>query len=153
MAAVAEAKAAGVFVVSASMELTHGFDFRGLERVPLADPETFASYRPGQFWASDSNNRRLPPDLLFVPMDFRTTASPGGAGEYAFYSRGGMSWAVPYVAGAYALAAQVDPALTPERFWALALQTGKAISVTRPGEKPIPAVIIDPVALVGALRR
>jgi hypothetical protein len=51
-------------------------------------------------------------------MDSRTTASPGATDQYVFYGIGGMSWAVPYIAGVYALAVQVDPAITPERFWA-----------------------------------
>ena len=44
-----------------------------------------------------------------------------------------MSWAVPYVAGVYALAVQVDPAITPERFWALAVRTGRTIELNRQG--------------------
>ena len=35
-----------------------------------------------------------------------------------------MSWTVPYVAGLYALACQVNPDITPEVFWEQALNTG-----------------------------
>jgi membrane protease YdiL (CAAX protease family) len=62
---------------------------------------------------------------LCVPRDARTTASPTGTGDYVFFAHGGASWIVPYVAGAYALAAQVRPDITPEKFWSLALETGR----------------------------
>ena len=47
-----EAKAAGLFVVSSSLEEVHGFKFNGLGRSPLADPDKFESYEPGLFWAN-----------------------------------------------------------------------------------------------------
>jgi len=78
-------------------------------------------------------------------MDSRTTASPTGIDEYVFYRIGGMSWSVPYIAGVYALAVQVDPAITPERFWALAVRTGRTIELSRKGmTKPL-GPIVDPV--------
>jgi hypothetical protein len=45
MAAVADARAAGIFVVSSSLEETTGLKFHGLDRDPLADPDTFKSYQ------------------------------------------------------------------------------------------------------------
>jgi hypothetical protein len=36
---------------------------------------------------------------------------------------------VPYAAGAYALAAQVAPDITPEQFWSLALKTGRHVQM------------------------
>jgi hypothetical protein len=125
MAAVARAREEGVFVLSVALEATHGLAFSGLDRDPSADPEAVVSYAlpPGE-------RRRLamqkgPPDLL-VPMGARTTASPTGEGDYAFYRQGGTSWAVPYLAGLYALACQVRRDITPEQFWAAALATGDA---------------------------
>ena len=42
-------------------------------------------------------------------MDSRCTASPTGINDYVYYREGGMSWTVPYLAGLYALACQVNP--------------------------------------------
>jgi hypothetical protein len=86
-------------------------------------------------------------------MDARTTASPTGKGEYAFYGEGGWSWSIPYIAGMYALAAQVEPKITPERFWALAMKTGRTVE-TKDGSKTVSlGPILDPAQLVEALRR
>jgi hypothetical protein len=57
------------------------------------------------------------------------TASPTGNDDYVFYSEGGWSWAVPYVAGLYALACQVKPDITPAVFWAKALETGDTVNL------------------------
>ena len=151
-----EAKAAGMLVVCSSIEQVHGFGLSGLGRAPMADPNVFASYEPGAFWAPDFANAtwrdsRLNGRLL-MPMDSRTTASPLGDNEYVFYRAGGWSWAIPYIAGVYALAAQVDPAITPERFWSLALETGQTIEINLGGEAIPLGPIVDPVALMDALQ-
>ena len=75
-----------------------------------------------------------------------------GKDEYAFYREGGWSWAIPYIAGAYALAAQVDSSITPDRFWTLALQTGRTIEVGSGAQKQSLGKILDPVALIAALQ-
>ena len=74
-----------------------------------------------------------------------------GVDEYVFYRFGGWSWSIPYIAGVYALAAQVDPSITPEQFWSLAMQTGQTIELDH-GDEMIPfGPIIDPVSLIDAL--
>jgi subtilisin family serine protease len=159
--AVQKAQAAGILFVCTSVERVHErFDFGVLGRSPLADPEVFESYEPGlflarQFWSrppARSDRSSSARDSFSVPMDSRTTASPAGIDKYVFYRMGGMSWAVPYVAGVYALAVQVDPAMTPERFWALAVRTGRTIELNRRGmTKPL-GPIIDPVRLIRAIQ-
>ncbi len=149
-AAVNDAKAAGIFVVSSNLEQTYGFKMHGLGRAPLADPDSFNSYDAGLFYAS-----QLPPngmtDRLLIPMDSRTVASPSSPDEYAFFRAGGWSWITPYLAGVYVLAAEVDPEITPERFWELAMSTGRTIELEQNG-KIIPfGPILDPLALVKAL--
>ncbi|HSD84915.1 MAG TPA: S8 family serine peptidase, partial [Anaerolineae bacterium] len=153
MAAVKEAREAGLLVVSSSFEETFGFSFHGLGRAPLADPNKFESYEPGIWWAKDFYaHPGWFANRLLVPMDSRTTASPGGAEEYVFYREGGWSWSIPYIAGMYALAAQVKPAITPDEFWALALKTGRTIELQHNG-KTIPfGSILDPVALIKSLQ-
>jgi hypothetical protein len=50
----------------------------------------------------------------------------------------------------YALAAQVDPAITPEQFWSLAMKTGKTVELEYDGQTVPLGPIIDPVALIDA---
>ena len=84
-------------------------------------------------------------------MDSRTTASPDGADEYVFYRQGGWSWSMLYIAGMYALAAQVEPTITPERFWSLAMKTGRTIELKHNSQTIPFGPILDPVALIDAL--
>lgn len=49
-------------------------------------------------------------------MDSRCVASPTGEYKYMFNYSGGMSWAVPYTAGLYALYCQANPNITPNEF-------------------------------------
>jgi hypothetical protein len=53
----------------------------------------------------------------------------------------------------YAPAAQVDPAIRPERFWALALETGRTLEIEHGDQTFALGPIIDPAALVDALQR
>jgi subtilisin family serine protease len=152
-AAAKEASAAGLLVVCSSMEQVHGFKFHGLGRHPLADPDAFESYEPGIWWAERFYAGDRFPDRLLVPMDSRTASSDGGVDEYVFYRQGGWSWSIPYIAGIYALAAQVDPAITPQRFWTLALETGRTIEIEHGDQAIALGPIIDPAALVDALQR
>ncbi len=147
--AVDAAKTQGMLVICSTVERVHGFKFHGLGRDPRADPNDFASYRPARLgaWSYSSH------DQLLVPMDARTTASPTGKDGYAFYGDGGVSWSIPYIAGMYVLAAQVDPKITPERFWALALKTGRTVQVSQEGKSGALGPIVAPAQLVEAIRR
>jgi len=151
-AAVSEAKEAGIFVISSSLSQTYGLNFHALGRDPLADPNQFQSYEPGLWWQKRYYENGLPADTLLVPMDSRTTASPTGTKDYVFYREGGWSWSVPYIAGMYALAAQVKPDITPDVFWETALQTGRTIQIIHDGEEYEFGVILDPQALINALK-
>ena len=150
-AACNEAKAAGMLIISSSVEETHGFKFHGLGRSPLANPDDFASFEPGSFWAREFPNPFYQ-GRLFIPMDSRTLAGYLGDDEYFFCSQGGWSWCTPYIAGVYALACQVKPAITPDEFWSLAVKTGRTIEIDRKGKKAPLGPIIDPVALIDALK-
>jgi hypothetical protein len=144
---------AGVFVICSSEWEIYGFQFHGLGRLPLADPDDVRSYVPGLWWAKifykapDSFS-----DVLLVPMDSRTTASPTGNDEYVFYREGGWSWSIPYIAGMYALAAQVKPDITPDLFWSTALATGRTIEITHEGKAYSFGTILDPAALIHTLQ-
>lgn len=147
-----EAKKAGMLVVCSCIEQVHGFKFHGLGRTPLSDPDAYESYEPGLWWARAFYAGERFSDRILIPMDSRTTASPSGTDDYAFYRQGGWSWSIPYIAGVYALAVQVDPAVTPEQFWSLAMETGNTIELQHNGEIIPFGPIINPGALIKALR-
>jgi subtilisin family serine protease len=151
-AAVKEAKAAGIFVISSSIEETYGFKFHGLGRNPLANPDDAGSYLPGSWWAKDFYAGKYGESRLLVPMDSRTTANPNGYEDYVFFREGGWSWSIPYLAGTYALAAQVKPEITPEEFWKIALETGQTIEILHEGQAYQLGPILDPAALIAALK-
>jgi Subtilase family len=151
-AAVNEAKSAGIFVISSSLSETDGLNFHGLGRNSLSDPNSFQSYEPGLWWQQQFYEQGLAKDTLLVPMDSRTTASPTGTEDYVFYREGGWSWSIPYLASTYALAVQVKPEITPEEFWATALQTGKTIQIRHDGKDYDFSVILDPQTLIGAIK-
>ncbi|HET9913659.1 MAG TPA: S8 family serine peptidase [Anaerolineales bacterium] len=159
-AAVNEAKAAGIFVISSSLSQTDELYFHGLGRNPLDDPNQFMSYTPGLWWEKgfyageilNSYPRDAWKKMLLVPMDARTTASPTGAEDYVFYREGGWSWSIPYLGGMFALTAQVKPDITPEEFWGTALETGRTIQIQHDGRDYEFGVILDPQALIEALK-
>jgi hypothetical protein len=154
--AVQKARDAGILFVCVMTELHHkGCSLDGLGRSPLADPDDLKSYERGwfyvnfeEYWAGHVSASE---GHIWAPMDSRTTASHEGMDEYVFCRKGSMSWAVPYVAGVYALAAQADPGITPERFWALAARTGRPLEVEHEGARRSVGSIIDPVRLIHSL--
>jgi hypothetical protein len=155
-AAVKRAKKEGVFVVSTALDNTHQLSFHGLGREPMADPNTFAVYAPGAWWAEKFWRDPLDSEWakrLLVPMDERCTASPTGTNDYVFYAEAGWSWCVPWIAGLYALACEVNPDITPERFWSAALKTGETIRIQRAGVEVSFGPIANPVALIESLQR
>ncbi len=83
-------------------------------------------------------------DILIVPSDYRTKASCEGKDVYMYNGKGGMSWSVPYLAGVFALALQVNPKLT-------GLEIGNAIrataSINSKGYK-----ILNPKAAIEVIR-
>ncbi len=152
MAALKEAEGQGVAVISVGMYGSKQAAILGLGRDPLADPDALASYRPAAFLLPNLGNVTGRPDQLWVPIDARTTASPTGTEDTAFYGVGGMSWAEPYLAGVYALACQVDPSITPERFWTLATQTGQYVEIASEGKTVKIGPIVNPPGLIQALK-
>jgi hypothetical protein len=52
----------------------------------------------------------------------------------------------------YALAAQVDPTITPERFWETALETGDITTILVNGQDRPLGPVVNPVALIAALQ-
>ncbi|MGD0172929.1 MAG: S8/S53 family peptidase [Anaerolineales bacterium] len=153
-AATDEAKAEAVLIVSGSRNMTrmYGIKMFGLGRPVLADPDSFSSYGLALFWVDISPDDTLLQGSLCIPMDSRTTASFTGVDDYVYFSIGGGSWTMPYLAGSYALAVQVKPDFTPEEFLSSAVETGREITYPRGGREILLHPVIDPVALINALR-
>ena len=87
--------------------------------------------------------KEKPQDDLIVPCDYRTMASRKGDKEYVYNAKGGWSWAIPYFAGVFALALQVKPDLTNEKFLEIVRKTA---GITKKGLKVInPPGIIEEV--------
>ena len=55
-------------------------------------------------------------NTIIVPCDYRTMASGKGDNEYRYDEEGGWSWAIPYLAGVFALALQVNPSISNDEF-------------------------------------
>ena len=150
-AAVEEASAAGILVVSGRMSQTYGYQLYWLGRSPDADPDSFDSYGLCELCAEVSPEDFAAVERILIPMDSRTVASFTGVEDYAFFRLGGGSWTMPYFTGVYALACQVDPGITPERFLQLAWETGRALEVGEGEQAFVLGKIVDPVALIEAL--
>lgn len=152
-AAIARARAAGIAVVCVNSRGSL-LPWMGMGRRRYGSYNNRADLRPGIFWKESLFNGEYGGDenTLLVPMDCRTAASPAGEAEYAYFAEGGMSWAVPYVAGLYALACQVKPEVTYEEFLEAARATARPVSVWRDetGEYPYSRAV-DPAALLEAL--
>ena len=145
-----------IFFISSNLSITSriSMKFQGLGREPYADPDDPHSYRAGHFWerTAISTNSDLSQNLqLIIPMDSRCVASPTGRGDYVFYRSGGWSWVIPYLAGLYTLACQVDPGITPEKFWTLALKTGYTIPVDSGETSYVLKFIPNPKAIINCL--
>ena len=154
-AAVNEARAAGIFVISTSLDLTDGWKMHSeCHLLRWLTPTILPSYTPSPWWSDQFyNSPDSVPRFLLVPMDARATASPTGVSDYTFYAVGGESWAVPYLAGIYALACQVKPDVTPAEFWSAAIKTGRTTLIEHNGKQYSFGPFLDPQALIAALQK
>lgn len=97
-------------------------DVYTLSRIHAADsPDLERRYCRPAYWLNpeeytDEYEKAAEEGALLVPTDYHTAASPTDVVDYAHYATGGLSWAVPYVAGLYALGVQADKTLTKEKF-------------------------------------
>lgn len=128
MDAIIVAEKEGIFVLSTTVadgraELSNTkIQYMGMSKID--GKEGLESYKYAQ-WVDDHAQETTDwyQSQLCVPMDGFTTASPTGNEDYCFYHNCGLSWATPYLAGAYALACQADPDITFEEFYNIAMDT------------------------------
>ena len=160
MEVVEAAKRENIFVVTPSLFSNYACTLMGLGRAQTADPDDFASYTAGRFWRDSLSDEAFlsylsssgTQSILLVPMDARAYAAHTDASAYAYDSTGGMSWACPWLAGLYALCAQVNPSVTPDAFLELAIETGHPFTAAHENEPLSFGRIANPAALVDSLR-
>ncbi len=95
---------AGIFVLTTSTNLFYDFKLMGMGRDYLAAPDDICSYIPAS-WAAENfyANPERYQEFYLVPMGSRTYAGCTGEQDYEIAYSGGLSWAVPWFAGFYAL--------------------------------------------------
>lgn len=160
IAAVERADSDNIFVM-AGMENAYydfGINFGGMYRNYSDDPDDFASYRPSDFWSelyySNYHNPRYATQrYLFVPQGSRTLAWYKGAEEYMLSSFGGTSWAIPWLAGFYALCCQVKPDITPHEFVQVVMDTGITTDYTYNDSTMPFGNIVNPEATINELMK
>ena len=81
----------------------------------MGDPNDFNNYQ--------INRGEWNQNALYVTSGNRTVPDPSSETAYRHDSRASASWAIPVVAGYYALACQASPDMTPQKFMELAHQT------------------------------
>lgn len=74
-----------------------------------------------------------------------------GEQDYEIVYSGGMSWAVPWFAGFYALCCQVKPDLTPTEFMAAVKDTAVTTDIEHDGNTYQFGNIVDPAATIEIL--
>lgn len=136
-----------VFVVTTSMDEYYDYTIGGLGKTDVyGDPDNLDTYTIGS-WEEPSYFV----DSLLVPMDGRTYAGTTGEKDYEWRYSEGLSWTCPYVAGLYALAAQVKPDITPEEFLKAACQTADKKDINSGGLYTL-NYIVNPTRLIHSLQ-
>ncbi|MBZ4667550.1 MAG: hypothetical protein PWP07_1301 [Epulopiscium sp.] len=114
--AIIEAEKNNIMVINVTT-----FNYLPLLIKPYKDKDDYRNYETAQ-WAKGF----IENDSFGVPTGARTTADGHKSikNKYAYWTNGGLSWAVPYVVGTIALGLQVDPDLTKEEAVKYLLDSG-----------------------------
>lgn len=149
--AIKKADEQGIFVLTTSTEEYYeDFDLGGLSKSYTADPDDISSFAPSYPNSLPQDNN--PSAAVFFPRFSRTSASWTGPENYEINYECGLSWAVPWCAGFYALCCQVDPDITPREFIDLVKNT--AYEYPRQfGSETINLKIVNPTAAIDELRK
>lgn len=142
--AIRQAGEQGILVLTTSTRMAYPFKLFGLSRGYFDDPDDPASYRP-MSW--DPTGDYSAPNIVCVPMGSRTCAACTGPHDYEINYEGGLSWAVPWLAGFYALCCQAKPEITPSEFIELITNTTQTFAPPSGGL----VNVIDPGAVIARL--
>lgn len=130
---VAEAEKAGILILDCTQN--HGIIYPCW--YDINDPDNFKKCIPGfpgSEWKIKSDGK------IFAPTSPRTTAEEYDKGDcsYQYTGRGGLSWAIPYCAGVFALGWQINPEMTPTEAVDLMLKSAykkdTSTNIINPGE-------------------
>lgn len=119
----------------------------------LSSPDGTDYCRPMTWWNKEELSHYYDLQDPLVPMDFRVTAAPNGAQDYVHYTQGGLSWAVPYLAGLYALGVQVYPDLTKDVFLQAVRDTADTKECSYQGTSFTARYVVNPTALINRLQK
>lgn len=150
--AIAQADKENIFVITTSTQLYYGIPLFGMGRDYESSPDNFSSYLPAD-WIAEKfyTDPNAFADLFLAPMGSRTVAACTGPVDYELSHEGGLSWAIPWWAGFYALCCEVRPEITPQEFLRLLAET--SITVDLPHENKTYAFgkIVNPAAMMEKL--
>ncbi len=120
-----------------------------------ASPDKIISYTKPAYWFEEEEMPFYEKiSDICVPTEYRIIASPTGEKDYVAYANGGLSWAVPYLAGVATLAKQVKPDLTPDEFLEVAHKTAQSVEVKHQSGKSVKNnTFINPQALIKELQK
>lgn len=149
-AAIKKADEDNVFVITtATNEYYKNFKLFGMDRDYEKDPEEVGSFEPVS-WVESSfyNTPVLYQDFILFPIGSRTIAGCTDTDSYALSHNGGLSWAVPWCAGLYALCCQVKPDITPQEFIDAANSTAITTEIEYDGKTYSFGKLINPEGLI-----
>ncbi|MGO5113787.1 S8 family serine peptidase [Candidatus Avoscillospira sp. LCP25S3_F1] len=153
MDAIERADRDNIFVITTSLGEFYDIDICGLGRDYWSDPDNIQSYYPSDWYAENffANPARFT-NAIFVPMDSRTLADAAGPREYQIAHEGGLSWAVPWLAGLYALCCQVKSDLTPNEFLEAVMSTAVYHEIEHDNSMYQLGPIVNPAETVNLLK-
>lgn len=131
----------GIIIVHAKNIFDMGFIGGGAFNNP-DDPDDYNQW----LYLNEQNPETIEAtkSLIILPCDHRTTASHKSKDSYRHTGGGGISWAIPYLAGIFSLALQSNPNLTKEEI----VQTIKDTATTnKKGLK-----IINPTEMIKSIQ-
>ena len=110
-AAITKAEAADIVVLTTDIFDEYGDFGTPIKKLPYTDADDYQNYFPSRTFY----NRSIV-EKISVPIEGKTVAYYQGDNEYQYVNNGGLSWAVPYIAGLYVLCCEVDPFMNYEKF-------------------------------------
>ncbi len=152
--AIRKAEEENIFVITTSTEEYYDFELFGMNRDYDRDPDDVKSYLPAG-WVAEKfyANPDVPSfqSLTMVPMGSRTYAGCTGVTDYEIGHEGGLSWAVPWCAGFYAMCCQVKPDLTSQEFIDIVKSTSVTKELNHDGKTYPFGKIVNPAAVIDQL--